>query len=93
MKRKIAVVASLLILAGCSTPTPEEQFVADFRDSMVQEQELSDTRIVAAGMTLCDIMEWSSPNDTIDLLMDTGAKSKDAALDVMASAQRHLCQG
>jgi hypothetical protein len=93
MKKFLAAGASLLILAGCSTPTPEEQFVSDFRESMVTEQELSDTRIVAAGLTLCDIMELSPSDDTIDLLMETGAKSEEAAIDLVASAQRHLCQG
>lgn len=91
MKRKIAVGASLLILAGCSTPTPEEQFVSDFREAMVIEAGISDNRIVLAGKSLCDVYYSLGMEETIDFLMEFGAKSEDDAVDVIASAERHIC--
>lgn len=93
MKRKIAVGASLLILAGCSTPTPEEQFVSDFREAMVVEASISDNRIVLAGEALCDVYYLSGMEETVDFLVEVGAKSEDDAIDVIASAERHICRG
>lgn len=92
--KKIAtiVVAAGLVLSGCAGKTPDEQFIADFRENMVVNESVTDNNIVAAGKALCRHSELAGAQETIDfMVMDLGAKSEDAAIEILSSAERHIC--
>lgn len=94
MKKFIsAAFAATLIMSGCggNPLTPEEQYIKDFRANMKVQEGVTDNRIISAGKQLCDVYELSGYQDTVDFIMELGAKNEDAAIDTLSSLERHIC--
>ena len=94
MKKIIsAAFAATLIMSGCGSEplTPEEQYIKDFRANMEVEEGVTDNRIISAGKSLCDVYAVAGYSETVDFLMELGAKNEDAAIDTLSSLERHIC--
>lgn len=94
MKKTLAVLAvAATMLSGCSSATPEEQYISELRAELFDGETYPDRSLLSVGAAACSAIQAGvSENELAKIAERNGLTAREGRA-IATLAKKYLCEG